>query len=203
MDLIKLEIIGVSYTQAQTGAYALILKESDGNRKLPIVIGGYEAEAITVGLENDIVPPRPSTHDLFINLMERFEISIKQVIIHKLVDGVFFSSLICDRNEIEEIIDARTSDAIALAIRFNAPVFTYENIMSKASYSDDIRVSKSEQEDKNWIKNFIDEKDSKNKEVQNLTKLSTKDLHAMLNKLVKAESYEAAAKIRDELSRRK
>jgi len=203
MDLIKLEIIGVSYTQAQTGAYALILKESDGNRKLPIVIGGYEAEAITVGLENDIVPPRPSTHDLFINLMERFEISIKQVIIHKLVDGVFFSSLICDRNEIEEIIDARTSDAIALAIRFNAPVFTYENIMSKASYSDNIRVSKSEQEDKNWIKNFIDEKDSKNKEVQNLTKLSTKDLHAMLNKLVKAESYEAAAKIRDELSRRK
>ncbi|MDA8699523.1 bifunctional nuclease family protein [Flavobacteriaceae bacterium] len=203
MDLIKLEIIGVSYTQAQTGAYALILKESDGNRKLPIVIGGYEAEAITVGLENDIVPPRPSTHDLFINLMERFEISIKQVIIHKLVDGVFFSSLICDRNEIEEIIDARTSDSIALAIRFNAPVFTYENIMSKASYSDDIRVSKSEQEDKNWIKNFIDEKDSKNKEVQNLTKLSTKDLHAMLNKLVKAESYEAAAKIRDELSRRK
>ena len=203
MDLIKLEIIGVSYTQAQTGAYALILKESDGNRKLPIVIGGYEAEAITVGLENDIVPPRPSTHDLFINLMERFEISIKQVIIHKLVDGVFFSSLICDRNDIEEIIDARTSDAIALAIRFNAPVFTYENIMSKASYSDDIRASKSEQEDKNWIKNFIDEKDSKNKEVQNLTKLSTKDLHAMLNKLVKAESYEAAAKIRDELSRRK
>jgi bifunctional DNase/RNase len=203
MDLIKLEIIGVSYTQAQTGAYALILKESDGNRKLPIVIGGYEAEAITVGLENDIVPPRPSTHDLFINLMERFEISIKQVIIHKLVDGVFFSSLICDRNDIEEIIDARTSDAIALAIRFNAPVFTYENIMSKASYSDDVRVSKSEQEDKNWIKNFIDEKDSKNKEVQNLTKLSTKDLHAMLNKLVKAESYEAAAKIRDELSRRK
>jgi bifunctional DNase/RNase len=203
MDLIKLEIIGISYTQAQNGAYALILKESDGNRKLPIVIGGYEAEAITVGLENDIVPPRPSTHDLFINLMERFEISIKQVIVHKLVDGVFFSSLICDRNDIEEIIDARTSDAIALAIRFNAPVFTYENIMSKASYSDDIRVSKSEQEDKNWIKNFIDEKDSKNKEVQNLTKLSTKDLHAMLNKLVKAESYEAAAKIRDELSKRK
>ena len=203
MDLIKLEIIGVSYTQAQTGAYALILKESDGNRKLPIVIGGYEAEAITVGLENDIVPPRPSTHDLFINLMERFEISIKQVIIHKLVDGVFFSSLICDRNDIEEIIDARTSDAIALAIRFNAPVFTYENIMSKASYSDDIRVSKSEQDDKNWIKNFIYEKDSKNKEVQNLTKLSAKDLQAMLNKLVKAESYEAAAKIRDELSRRK
>ena len=194
MDLIKLEIIGVSYTQAQTGAYALILKESDGNRKLPIVIGGYEAEAITVGLENDIVPPRPSTHDLFINLMERFEISIKQVIIHKLVDGVFFSSLICDRNDIEEIIDARTSDAIALAIRFNAPVFTYENIMSKASYSDDIRVSKSEQEDKNWIKNFIDEKDSKNKEVQNLTKLSTKDLHAMLNKLVKACSHNFVSK---------
>ena len=203
MDLIKLKIIGVSYTQAQTGAYALILSENEGNRKLPIVIGGFEAEAITVGLESDIVPPRPSTHDLFINLLERFEITIKQVIIHKLVDGVFFSSLICERDEIEEIIDARTSDAIALAIRFDASVFTYENIMKKASYSDDTDANEPQKEDKNWIKNFMKEQDSKNSSTQNLTTVSTKDLNSMLAKLVKAESYEAAAKIRDELSRRK
>ena len=203
MDLIKLKIIGVSYTQAQTGAYALILSENEGNRKLPIVIGGFEAESITVGLESDIVPPRPSTHDLFINLLERFEVTIKQVIIHKLVDGVFFSSLICERDEIEEIIDARTSDAIALAIRFDASVFTYENIMKKASYSDDTDANEPQEEDKNWIKNFMKEQDSKDSSTQNLTTVSTKDLNTMLAKLVKAESYEVAAKIRDELSRRK
>ena len=203
MDLIKLKIIGVSYTQAQTGAYALILSEDEGNRRLPIVIGGFEAEAITVGLENDIVPPRPSTHDLFISLLDRFEITIKQVIIHKLVDGVFFSSLICERDNIEEIIDARTSDAIALAIRFDAPVFTYENIMKKASYSDDNNVNEPQEKDKNWIKNFIEEQEPIEDVLKNLTATSSKELNAMLAKLVKSESYEAAAKIRDELSRRK
>jgi bifunctional DNase/RNase len=203
MNLIKLKIIGVSYTQAQTGAYALILGEDKGNRKLPIVVGGFEAEAITVGLENDIVPARPSTHDLFINLLERFDIKIKQVIIHKLVDGVFFSSLICERDEIEEIIDARTSDAIALAIRFDAPVFTYENIMKKASYSEDLEVEEPKEEDKNWIKNFIEEQEPKKSIEKNLAATSTDELNEMLTKLVKAESYEAAAKIRDELSRRK
>ena len=203
MDLIKLKIIGVSFTQAQTGAYALILSEEEGDRRLPIVIGGFEAEAITIGLEGDIIPTRPSTHDLFINSLDRFKITIKQVIIHKLVDGVFFSSLICEHNEIEEIIDARTSDAVALAIRFDAPVYTYENIMKKASYSDDPNVREPQPEDKNWIKNFIEEQKSKDDSQKDLTMTSTKELNTMLNKLVKAESYEAAAKIRDELSRRK
>ena len=203
MDLIKLKIIGVSFTQAQTGAYALILSEEEGNRRLPIVIGGFEAEVITIGLEGDIIPTRPSTHDLFINSLDRFKITIKQVIIHKLVDGVFFSSLICEHNEIEEIIDARTSDAVALAIRFDAPVYTYENIMKKASYSDDPNVREPQPEDKNWIKNFIEEQKSKDDSQKDLTMTSTKELNTMLNKLVKAESYEAAAKIRDELSRRK
>ena len=132
MSLVKLSIKGISYSQTQNGAYALILNEVDGERKLPIVIGAFEAQSIAIALEKEIKPPRPLTHDLFKNFAERFDIVVKQVIIHKLVDGVFYSSIICERDKIEEIIDARTSDAIALALRFNAPIFTYKNILDKA-----------------------------------------------------------------------
>src|SRR6187399_2747294 len=132
MSLVKLTIKGISYSQTQNGAYALILNEVDGDRKLPIVIGAFEAQSIAIALEKEIKPPRPLTHDLFKNFADRFDIVIKQVIIHKLVDGVFYSSMICERDKIEEIIDARTSDAIALALRFNAPIFTYKNILDKA-----------------------------------------------------------------------
>ena len=122
MSLVKLNIKGISYSQTQNGAYALILNEVDGDRKLPIVIGAFEAQSIAIALEKEISPPRPLTHDLFKNFANRFDIVVKQVIIHKLVDGVFYSSLICERDKIEEIIDARTSDAIALALRFQAPI---------------------------------------------------------------------------------
>ena len=132
MSLVRLNIKGISYSQTQNGAYALILSEVEGERKLPIVIGAFEAQSIAIALEKEIKPPRPLTHDLFKNFADRFEITIKQVIIHKLVDGVFYSSLICERDGIEEIIDARTSDAIALAIRFQSPIFTYKNILDKA-----------------------------------------------------------------------
>jgi len=132
MSLVKLTIQGISYSQTQNGAYALILNEVDGDRKLPIVIGAFEAQSIAIALEKEIKPPRPLTHDLFKNFAERFDIVVKQFIIHKLVDGVFYSSIICDRDKIEEIIDARTSDAIALALRFKAPIFTYKNILEKA-----------------------------------------------------------------------
>lgn len=132
MSLIRLTINRVSYSQTHNGAYALLLDEKDGERKLPIVIGGFEAQSIAVAMEQEIRPPRPLTHDLFKNFSDCFEIKIKQVIIHKIVDGVFFSSLICVRDKIEEIIDSRTSDAIALAIRFNSPIFTYENVLEKA-----------------------------------------------------------------------
>src|SRR5680860_723983 len=132
MSLVRLIIKGISYSQTQNGAYALILSEVDGERKLPIVIGAFEAQSIAIALEKEIKPPRPLTHDLFKNFADRFEIAIKQVIIHKLVDGVFYSSIICERDKIEEIIDARTSDAIALALRFNAPIFTYKTILDKA-----------------------------------------------------------------------
>ena len=132
MSLVRLNIKGISYSQTQNGAYALILNEVDGDRKLPIVIGAFEAQSIAIALEKEIRPPRPLTHDLFKNFADRFDIIVKQVIIHKLVDGVFYSSLICERDKIEEIIDARTSDAIALALRFQAPIFTYKNILDKA-----------------------------------------------------------------------
>ena len=132
MSLVRLSIRGISYSQTQNGAYALILNEQDGERNLPIVIGAFEAQSIAIALEQDIRPPRPLTHDLFKAFADSFDITIKQVIIHKLVDGVFFSSLVCDRQGTEEIIDARTSDAIALALRFDTPIFTYQNILKQA-----------------------------------------------------------------------
>ncbi|MEL6305152.1 MAG: bifunctional nuclease family protein, partial [Bacteroidota bacterium] len=132
MSLVRLKIKGISYSQTQNGAYALILNEVEGDRKLPIVIGAFEAQSIAIALEKEIKPPRPLTHDLFKNFSDRFQIVVKQVIIHKLVDGVFYSSIICERDKVEEIIDARTSDAIALALRFDAPIFTYKNILDKA-----------------------------------------------------------------------
>ena len=132
MSLVRLNIKGISYSQTQSGAYALILSEVDGQRKLPIVIGAFEAQSIAIALEKDIQPPRPLTHDLFKNFSDRFDIVVKQVIIHKLVDGVFYASIICEREGVEEVVDARTSDAIALALRFSAPIFTYRNILEKA-----------------------------------------------------------------------
>ena len=156
MNLIELLINGISYSQTQNGAYALILSEIEGERKLPIVIGTNEAQSIAIAIEKEIKPPRPLTHDLFKNFCERFDIKIKQVIIHKLVDGVFYSSVICERDGIEEIIDSRSSDAIALAIRFEAPIYTYENILEKAGVV--LKIEK-EIDEKSLLKElFSDEK---------------------------------------------
>src|SRR5210317_367164 len=132
MKLIQMKVKGISYSETQTGAYALILSESEGDRKLPVIIGGFEAQSIAIALEQEVKPSRPLTHDLFKSFGERFNIVVKQVIIHKLVDGIFFASLICERDKIEEIIDSRTSNAIALAFRYKAPIFTYKNILDKA-----------------------------------------------------------------------
>lgn len=202
MVLVELSIKGISYSQAQSGAYALILTELKGNRNLPIVIGAFEAQSIAIGLEKEINPPRPITHDLMAQCFERFKINIKQVIIHKLVDGVFYASLICERDEIEEIIDARTSDAVALAIRFDAPIFTYENILAKAGYSENITEGGTGKHDENWIKNFIQEQNPEKNMFSNLPSANSEDLKQLLSKLVKLEDYEAAAKVRDELSKR-
>ena len=205
MSLVRLNIKGISYSQTQNGAYALILSEMEGERKLPIVIGAFEAQSIAIALEKEIRPPRPLTHDLFKNFSDRFEIVVKQVIIHKLVDGVFYSSLICERDKIEEIIDARTSDAIALALRFHAPIFTYKNILDKAGVYLKGDGKHEEENDKESI--IADELFSEEVEPKSsgsdYKKLSLSELNNMLEKAVNSEDYEKAARIRDEISKRK
>ena len=198
MSLVRLIIKGISYSQTQNGAYALILSELKGERKLPIVIGAFEAQSIAIALEKEIKPPRPLTHDLFKNFSIRFDIIIKQIIIHKLVDGVFYSSIICERDRIEEIIDSRTSDAIAIALRFNAPIFTYENILTKAGVI--LKVDEVNEDSESIIKEIIHEEatdsndDYKNK--------NTEELQKLLKIAVLKENYDNAALIRDEISKR-
>jgi bifunctional DNase/RNase len=203
MSLIKLTIKGISYSQTQTGAYALVLSEMEGSRTLPIIIGAFEAQSIAIALEKEIRPPRPLTHDLFKTFSDRFSIEIKEVIIHKLVDGVFFSSLVCEKDGVEEIIDARTSDAIAIAVRFQAVIYTYENILDKAG----VYLKTEEQlnlNDPSEIQDIsldtesllgVDQESS-------YSKLSIAELNAKLDKAVSDENYELAAKIRDEISKR-
>lgn len=205
MSLVRLNIKGISYSQTQNGAYALILSEVEGDRKLPIVIGAFEAQSIAIALEKDIKPPRPLTHDLFKSFADRFEIVVKQVIIHKLVDGVFFSSIICERDKIEEIIDARTSDAIALALRFDAPIFTYKSILEKAGIY--LKVSPKQKETKEEEQVILEQlmtedTESKKKTSKDYTSYSLKELQQMLKKAVVGEDYEKAALIRDEISKR-
>jgi bifunctional DNase/RNase len=200
MSLIRLNIKGISYSQTQSGAYALILSEENGKRKLPIVIGAFEAQSIAIALEKDIRPPRPLTHDLFKNFSDRFNIIVKQVIIHKLVDGVFYSSLICENNNKEEIIDARTSDAIALALRFSAPIFTYKNILEKAGVKLNIDLENQKSED--LISDEVPNEKSEDFSKNTFKKLSLPELKNLLKKAVDDENYEVAAKIRDEISKR-
>lgn len=205
MSLVKLTIKGISYSQTQNGAYALILNEVDGERKLPIVIGAFEAQSIAIALEKEIKPPRPLTHDLFKNFAERFDIIVKQVIIHKLVDGVFYSSIICERDKIEEIIDARTSDAIALALRFNAPIFTYKNILDKAGIF--LKTNPQENDNQEQVEDVLSNPETFSMEESNeagetYNKLSLSELHEQLETAVQNEDYEKAAKIRDEISKR-
>ncbi len=200
LTLVRLNIKGISYSQTQSGAYALILKEVTGDRTLPIIIGAFEAQSIAIALEHEIKPPRPLTHDLFKTFADRFDIKIKQVIIHKLVDGVFFSSLICERDKIEEILDTRTSDAVALAIRFNAPIFTYENILDKAGVFLKIKEEFNLQREEN-ISMVSPEKPDPKKNI--FSKLTLKTLQKNLEEAIAHEDYELAAKIRDEINKRK
>lgn len=204
MSLVKLTIKGISYSQTQNGAYALILNEVDGERKLPIVIGAFEAQSIAIALEKEIKPPRPLTHDLFKNFSERFDIKLKQVIIHKLVDGVFFSSIICERDKIEEIIDARTSDAIALALRFNAPIFTYKNILDKAGIFLKSDGGANDSENSEEVLAATDNFDIEGTIISERTyqNNSIEELNQLLADAVENEDYEKAAKVRDEITKR-
>ena len=203
MSLIKLTIKGISYSQTQSGAYALVLSEMEGKRTLPIIIGAFEAQSIAIALEKEIRPPRPLTHDLFKTFSERFHITIKQIIIHKLVDGIFFSSLVCERDGVEEIIDTRTSDAIAIAIRFLAPIYTYENILDKAGIYLKVEeeISIKEILEPEAIHVNLEETDS-SEHLSDFSVFTIKELQQQLNAAVSNEDYETAAKVRDEISKR-
>lgn len=209
MSLVRLKIKGISYSQTQNGAYALILNEVDGERKLPIVIGAFEAQSIAIALEKEIQPPRPLTHDLFKNFADRFQIVIKQVIIHKLVDGVFYSSIISERDKVEEIIDARTSDAIALALRFDAPIFTYKAILDKAGIFLKFSAKDAEKEEGDesiMVDEILQEGEAVEIDPGSAApykEMSLEELNKELEKAVTGEDYEKAAKLRDEISKRK
>jgi bifunctional DNase/RNase len=208
MKKIKLEIVGLSYSQTQSGAYALILGEEKGkgNRRLPIIIGGFEAQAIAIELEK-MTPSRPLTHDLFKNFADVFNITVTEIIIYNLVEGIFFAKLICSNGEDEKEIDARTSDAIALAIRFNAPIHTYEFILSSAGIVLDTEG------DENINKSFTTGLSHQGEDEETETvlkagesefaKYTNDELKAMLKSAIEEELYEKASRIRDELNNRK
>nr|WP_294794072.1 bifunctional nuclease family protein [uncultured Mucilaginibacter sp.] len=197
MKKIELDIVGLSYSQTQSGAYALVLGEINGRRRLPIIIGSFEAQAIAIEIEK-MTPSRPLTHDLFKSFAEAYHISIQEVIIYNLVDGIFYSKLICTDGKKSLEIDARTSDAIALAVRFDCPIYTYEFILSSAGiviegnefvYLENISETPEEATPVNPTAGF--------------SSLSTEELKTKLQEALAEESYEKAAKIRDELNRRK
>jgi bifunctional DNase/RNase len=194
MKKLKLDIIGLSYSQTQSGAYALVLGEVTGRRRLPIIIGGFEAQAIAIEIEK-MTPSRPLTHDLFKAFAEAYKISIKEIIIYNLVDGIFYSKLICTDGKKDLEIDARTSDAIALAVRFECPIYTYEFILASAG----IVI---EGNDFVFLDNIEPVEESKTA-VQNFTSLSPEELQSKLQEALNEEAYEKAAKIRDELNKRK
>jgi len=198
MKKVRLEIVGLSYSQTQSGAYALVLGESAGSRRLPIIIGGFEAQAIAIELEK-MTPTRPLTHDLFKTFFETFSIEITEILIYNLVEGIFYAKLMCTDGTKEVEIDARTSDAIALAVRFNCPIFTYEFILKSAGIVlDDELMSKTE------MPLALSEEEVENPTSEGIYKSkSTEELKNLLNTALADEQYELASKIRDELNNRK
>jgi bifunctional DNase/RNase len=196
MKKVKLEIVGLSYSQTQSGAYALVLGESTGSRRLPIIIGGFEAQAIAIELEK-MTPTRPLTHDLFKAFSETFSIDVTEILIYNLVEGIFYAKLVCTDGSREVEIDARTSDAIALAVRFNCPIYTYEFILKSAGIVlDDDSLPSLE----NPIATVEEMTSSTEGEYQSK---SSEELKNLLQTALDEEQYELASKIRDELNTRK
>lgn len=192
MEKIKLNIIGLTYSQSQSGAYALMLAEENGKRRLPIIIGANEAQSIAIELEK-MTPNRPLTHDLFKSFAQTFSIQVKEILIYNLVEGIFFAKLICQLNDEIAEIDARTSDAIAIAVRFDAPIYSYEFILGSAGIFLD--------EDGEGVQEKPKEEPvAKEKKV---SKKSIKELEKLLDEALKKEDYEKASKLRDEINHRK
>lgn len=199
MNKIRLNVLGISYSQTQSGAYALVLSEENGQRRVPIIVGGFEAQAIAIQLEG-LKPPRPLTHDLFINFSQAFKISLVEVNIYKLEEGVFFSKLICDNGQTRISIDARTSDAIALALRFKCPIYTSEDILTRAGividFDNEAKNKKVEADD------FSMEPEPSIVENEELKELDIDALKELLEEAISKENYERASIIRDEINRR-
>ncbi len=204
MKKVQLEIAGLSYSHTQSGAYALVFNEADGTRRLPIIIGGTEAQAIAIELEG-MTPSRPLTHDLFKSFAEEFQFTVQEVIIYNLIEGIFFSKLICKNKEGNSVeIDSRTSDAVAIAVRFKCPIFTYEFILSSAGI---ILEDEELEEGEDKIDTTQETKNSEELpiEIQDTpaeSKLSLEELEEELNNAIENEEYEKASKLRDIINNR-
>ena len=195
MQKVRLEISGIAYSQTQSGSYVLTLSEAAGNRKLPIVIGGFEAQAIAVELEK-MIPNRPLTHDLIKSFCVSFEVVIKEVLIYKFVEGVFYAKLICEKDGVLTEIDSRTSDAIAVGVRFNSPIYTFSNVLDDAGITRD-------QEDAFENDSLIGQDDTLELEVEtSYSSSSMKELEKQLQEALENEDYELASKLRDEIKKR-
>jgi len=192
---VKLNILGLSYSQTQSGAYALVLAEEEGERRIPIIIGGVEAQSIAIKLEG-LEPPRPLTHDLFLNFSRAFEIEITEVIIYKLEEGIFYSELVCVKDGEELRIDSRTSDAVALSLRFNCPIYTYESIIETAGIVLDVNKEQEVELDSE------EKKTPSGTGSQKYSNMSLDDLNKLLQDAVSKEDYEKASEIRDEIQKR-
>ncbi|MCF8325329.1 MAG: bifunctional nuclease family protein [Leadbetterella sp.] len=193
MDKIKLEILDLSPSQLQAGSFTLILTESNGDRRLPIIIGMFEAQAIAIEMEK-ITPTRPLTHDLFKSFSKSFDFSVEEIHISDISEGVFYSKIICTDGIRQKNIDARPSDAIAIALRFNASIYTTENVLNEAGISADDLGG---QETKKTSPKSIKVKSS-----SDLMSLNSEELSKMLDEAIRNEEYEKAAKIRDEIDKR-
>lgn len=200
MKKVRLEIVGLSYSQTQSGAYALVLGETTGSRRLPIIIGGFEAQAIAIELEK-MSPSRPLTHDLFKTFAETFEISITEVLIYNLVEGIFYAKLLCNDGTKEVEIDARTSDAIAIAVRFKCPISTYEFILKSAGIVLDDEPSIETTEESEKVAELAETTTSSASD--DYKGKSSEELKNLLQTALDEEQYELASKIRDELNQRK
>lgn len=206
MKKIKLDIVGLSYSQTQSGAYALVLGEAGGNRRLPIIIGGFEAQAIAVEIEK-MQPSRPLTHDLFKTFADNFQINIQEVLIYNLIDGIFFAKLICSNGEKTFDIDSRTSDAVALAVRFGTPIYVYDFIMDAAGIviesNDFAFLENLEGLPKENTMTSATPTEAEHPPKSPYFNMNEEQLETNLKKAIEAEQYETAAKIRDEIERRK
>lgn len=196
MDKVKLNVLGLSYSQTQSGAYALVLSEEEGERRIPIIIGGYEAQAIAIELEG-LKPPRPLTHDLFLSLANAIDVEITEVNIYKLEEGIFYSELTIIKDGRNIKIDARTSDAIALALRFKCPIYTTSDILSKSGIVLDFG-KETESKEKTQEKQTSSSSGSSAK----FSKYNLKELNEMMEKAISDENYELATQIRDEINKR-